>query len=238
MFRKSFLVLIALILAVPLYSQTVDDILAKSQKASGYDVHGKDLTSLKITGKMSMMGMDMDIIIFNKKPYFKRTEIDIMGSKMITACNETEGWAINPMAGSSKAEKLPDSIFQKTKDQNDFLSDKWGDYKAKGIKIELLGKETVNDKECYKLDVTSKAGDKSLVYLGTADYLPWMMKMNESQMGRDTEVEVYMSDYKNISGIMIPHTINTKAAGQEMKMTFEKVETNIPMGDDLFSMPK
>ena len=47
-----------------------------------------------------------------------------------------------------------------------------------------------------------------------------------------------MSDYKNVSGILIPHSINTKAAGQEMKMTFVKVEANIPMGDDLFTMPK
>ena len=57
--------------------------------------------------------------------------------------------------------------------------------------------------------------------------------------GSDIETESFLSDYKDESGRMMPHTIETgmKGSPQRQKLVIEKVECNPALADSLFAMP-
>lgn len=50
-------------------------------------------------------------------------------------------------------------------------------------------------------------------------------------------VEVFISDYKEVDGILIPHKAILKALGLESILTIERVEHNVNMPEDIFRLP-
>jgi hypothetical protein len=53
------------------------------------------------------------------------------------------------------------------------------------------------------------------------------------------EVETTFSDYKDVDGYMQPFSIEQGAKGmpQKQKMTFTKIELNVPLDDSRFAFP-
>ncbi|MFA6571158.1 MAG: outer membrane lipoprotein-sorting protein [Bacteroidota bacterium] len=238
MFKSILVLLIAALIAIPAKSQTADEIIQKSLKASGYSQNAKSINTLKITGKMTMMGMEMTFVIKNKKPAKNKMEMEIMGQTMVQCINGDDSWMINPMSGSNKAEKLPKEQVEKAKNQNDFLNNALDDYKAKGTTIDYLGKENFDGKACYKLKVKTKDGEESLMYIDSQNDLAYAINKKMSAMGKEMEITMYFKDYKKVGEILMAHTIDTKADGQDqMQMVWEKVEVNIPIPDEDFNMP-
>ena len=51
--------------------------------------------------------------------------------------------------------------------------------------------------------------------------------------------ETFLSDYKEVDGLMVPHTIEQKMDGQTaMVIKTEKVELNPQIDKNIFSLPK
>ena len=65
------------------------------------------------------------------------------------------------------------------------------------------------------------------------------MKTNSSvdQMGTTQNVDTFLSDYTDISGVVLPKKTSMMANGMEaMNMTFDKVEVNVPIEDSIFKV--
>jgi len=57
--------------------------------------------------------------------------------------------------------------------------------------------------------------------------------------GTELEVETTFSDYKDVDGYMEPFSVEQGAKGmpQKQKMTFTKIEMNVPIDDSRFAVP-
>ena len=52
-------------------------------------------------------------------------------------------------------------------------------------------------------------------------------------------VSSFMSDYKEVDGVMMAHAIETRTGGSPIaQIVINKVETNVEIEDSLFKMPK
>jgi hypothetical protein len=53
------------------------------------------------------------------------------------------------------------------------------------------------------------------------------------------ETEQTVSDYKQVGGLLLPHSFESGAKGrpEKQKVTIDKVELDAPIDDSLFSMP-
>jgi hypothetical protein len=51
-------------------------------------------------------------------------------------------------------------------------------------------------------------------------------------------METFPSDYKEVSGLIVPMKTTTKAQGMQLVMNFTKVEVDTPMDDSLFGINK
>jgi outer membrane lipoprotein-sorting protein len=105
------------------------------------------------------------------------------------------------------------------------------DYKAKGRTVELAGAEDVAGSPAWKLKVTQKDGGVDYMYIDTKSYL--MVRSASMHIG----VTVDFGDYRPVNGLMMPFSMEQTAAPGTVKMTVEKIETNVPVDEAVFRMP-
>lgn len=231
--------LVALV-AVPASAQSVDDVIAKAFVAQGGIEKMKAVQSVRMTGKMAMgPGMEAPITIEIKRPRSLRVEISIQGMTIVQAYDGTTGWMLNPMSGRTTPEALPSEMIKMVDEQAD-MDGPLMDYRAKGHTAELLGKETAEGTECYKVRLTEKDGDVSIFYFDTESFLGVKQETRRTIRGSEVDSETIVSDWKLVDGVMYPFSIDSgqKGAPARQKMTIAKIETNVALDDARFQMPK
>ncbi|HEY2171347.1 MAG TPA: hypothetical protein VGJ30_17100, partial [Candidatus Angelobacter sp.] len=68
------------------------------------------------------------------------------------------------------------------------------------------------------------------------------LKTSAKTMAHGTEIELesVLSDYKEVDGLKFPFSIEQHQIGgdgPEQKITFKKIELNVPVDDSIFKMP-
>ncbi len=217
------------------HAQTADEIIAKYVDAIGGKEKISQVKSVRIESSLSVMGNEAPSVttVLNGKGY--RNETDFNGQMIIQCFNEQGGWSINPMAGGTSAEALPDEQYKIGKDQMD-VGGALYDYAAKGSKVELTGKDGNN----YKIKLVSKDNAETNYVLDGSTYYITKITKKGNMMGQDVEVVVNLSDYKKTDfGYVIPYTIQTNIGDQfSLTATVKKVDINGTVDPAIFAMPK
>jgi len=244
MYRKIVLTLLPLAMCGAAFAQdapSVDDLVAKNVTARGGADKLKAIQDEKVTGTMTAPnGMQLPLTIYVKRPGLLRMEMNLQGAAIVTAFDGANAWSINPMMGATEPKLAGDSESQSVRNNAEsFLDGPLYDYKARGAKIEYVGKEDVEGSPAYKLKVTTKQGTSMDVYLNAKTYLECRSTAKVTQMGQEMVVDSYPGDYKPENGVIMPHTTSSKMNGTPMmKLSMDKIEVNLPMDDAMFKMPK
>ena len=218
---------------------TVDQIIAKNIEAHGGLEKIKAQKTLRFSGRMTLgPGLEAPAVMEQKRPGSFRLEITLQGLTAVQAYDGQTGWQINPFAGKKDPELMGEDDLKEAQEQAD-IDGPLIDYKAKGNKVELVGREKVEGSDAYKLKVTLKNGDVHYFYLDADTFLE--IKEESKRMIRGTEVEgeTTFGDYKEEGGVMMPHSFESgpKGSTQKQHITIEKVEINPPIEDARFKLP-
>jgi outer membrane lipoprotein-sorting protein len=242
MLRKSLFGILVLALLTPMATiaaaQTADELVAKNIAAKGGMDKLKSVKSMRASGKMvGMQGMEFPFVMTNKRPKSTKIEFTFQGMTGMQVYDGKTAWMSMPFAGKKEPEVMPAEQAKDMEEQADF-DGPLVDYKTKGNTVELVGKEQVEGADAYNLKVTLKNGDVRNIYLDAETYLE--IKVASKRMVRGTEVEgeSYLSDYKEVEGLMMPHVMENAQKGSAMrqKLVIEKVEINPVIDDSIFSM--
>jgi outer membrane lipoprotein-sorting protein len=227
------------LVAIPASAQTLDEILAKNLQARGGADKLKAVQTIRLTGTMTVgPGMEAPFVVEQKRPNLVRTDFTIQGMTGSQAYDGKTGWQIMPFGGRKDAEPMPEDQLKQVEEQADF-DGPLVDYKVKGHKVELIGKEKVEGSDAWKLKVTLKNGDTRYLYLDADQYLEIRTEGKTTVRGTEIESQSTIGDYKEVNGIMIPFAVEQGAKGspQKMKMTIQKAELNVPIDGARFKMP-
>lgn len=217
---------------------TVDALIAKNLQAKGGEAKLKAIQSMRMSGRVSIQGMELPMTITAKRPNLMRQEMQIQDKKIVTAFDGEKAWWINPMTGSETAQELTGPQADMAKDQSDF-DGALIDWKAKGHTVELAGTEDVGGVKTHKLKVTKKNGQVQYFYLDPESGIEVKTATQMPQGGTTMSVETELSDYRSIDGIMLPHALKTSINGsQTASITVDKIELNVPLEETLFKLPK
>ncbi len=219
-------------------AQTVDEILTTMLENTGGVDNWKAVKTRKTIAKMGMQGMEFQGTIYEKHPNQQRIEIDIQGMQLIQAYDGETAWWINPMQGGMDPQKMPAEMAEQMTSQK--FESEFIDYKEKGHTIELLGKKDVDGTECFELKMTLKEGDVQYHYVDTESFAVIMFKMAiKAGPAKGQEAMTYLSDYQEVGGLMIPHSMESKVGGQTMqKITVESIALNPELENKFFAYPK
>ncbi len=238
MFRRILLALAIPVLLCSLASaQSVDDVIAKNNKARGGLDKLKAAKTMKISAKMFMQGMEAPATLMFKRPGKVRIEFTLQGMTGIQAYDGTTAWMIMPFMGKTEAEKMTAEDAKDVEEQSDF-DGPLVDYKDKGNKVELVGKEDMEGTPVYKIRVTLKSGDIRDIFIDGENFLEVKESSKRKTQGAEIEIDTYMSDYKEVGGLMLPHAMESKVKDQTVsQITISKIDLNGDLPDSLFKMP-
>ena len=242
--RSASIVLIAAGLAAaaiqPAHAQTVDDVIAKNLEARGGIEKIKAVKSVLVSGRMTLMGAGEAPFTWKwKRPSMLRLEFTLQGMTAVQAYDGKAGWMVMPFLGKTDPEPMGEEELKQIDEQSDF-DGPLVDYKEKGNQVELLGKESVEGTDAWKLKLTRKNGDVTILYLDAESSLEIKTEAKRMIRGVEMEIESSQGDYKEVGGLLIPHSIESRPKGAPggQTITFDKIELNpeVPASD--FAMPE
>ncbi|HXA17646.1 MAG TPA: hypothetical protein VN380_11680 [Thermoanaerobaculia bacterium] len=241
MSRKTLLSLCAVaLLAVSAFGQTADEILEKNLKAMGGKDKIKALQSMRITGTMKMGPMEAPFTMTKMRPSNSRMDFTIQGMTGTQAYDGTTGWSLIPFGGNKDPQKMTEEQVKDVRVDADFDGPTF-DYKAKGNKVEYVGKEDVEGTPTYKLHVTTKDGKESNDYFDAETYLMIRSEGVRNVQGQELEVVTTYGDYKTVEGITIAHSMENHVKGKEsmggQALNITKIDLNPKIDKAIFAMP-
>lgn len=230
-------IIVTIIFATSLYSQTVDEILAEHYNAVGQEKLLATNTVM-MKGKIIQQQFEIPFTSFQKRPMNFRSEAEFQGMKILSGFDGTKGWSVNPMMGSTDPQPMTEEQIDRMKIQADY-DGMFYNYKEKGYTIDFMGKENVDDMETYVLKLTRPNGDIVTAYIDAENYILLKIKSQMKIQGVETEAETIFSNYKMVNDILNPFAIETKMNGETaMQMSFDEISYDTDMPDSMFEMPE
>ena len=231
----------AVILPVrPVSAQTLDEIIEMNLKAKGGIEKIRATETVRMTGTISArdpVGQEMkaNMIILAKRPNLMRRETTVDKQPMVMAFDGQMFWMAR---GDQLPQQLPAPQAAYAIQDAEFDS-VFVDYKQKGHKIALAGKETLDGKPVYHLKVAKKNGPAQDFYLDAQTGLEKKISVRIEAPERQPILFVTeMSDYRDVDGRQIPFKTQQSQNGVTVStVSLEKVEFNVPADDSLFRMP-
>ncbi len=224
--------------AAVLQSQTAADVVGKYYQAAGGLDKMKAVNAMRVTGRMTMgQGMEAPFTRITKRPNLVRVEFTVQGMTGIQAFDGQTGWMLMPFMGQTAPQLMPGDLTKTMQEEAEF-DGPLVDYQARGIQVDLVGKEQVEGADAYKLKVTLKGGDVSYYYLDAKTYLPLRAESQRTFQGQQFNIVSVLGDYRSEGGLMIPHSLQVSGQGPGAQtFVIEKVELNPSLKDDDFKMP-
>jgi outer membrane lipoprotein-sorting protein len=215
---------------------TLDQVVAKHYEAIGGKDAWKSLQGMKQTGKLSMAGMEAPFTAYSKRPNKQRSEFEIQGMKGVQVFDGADGWMVMPFMGSNDPQPMPKEMVDLLASNAD-IEGVLVDWAAKGHQVELVGKEDVEGTPAYRLRVKLQGGSQVDYLLDAEHFVTLQMRTKATFQGTEMEVVSNLSNYKEVGGLMIPHSMSTTSPMGEQVVTFDVVEVNLAIDDSLFVKP-
>ena len=231
--KKTLFILTGLIAVTVINAQSLDEIVKNYSVAMKADKLAS-VTSIKITGKMSVMGMEMPMVMFMKNPNKIKVIYSFNGQDMVTVFDGEKGYMVNPMMGSNDPVELKGDQLAQVQKNNAFKNEMINYFKNGQLTLE--GEENVNNKPAFKLKV-NVGNSPIFMFLDKESFMLVKTSANVEQMGTSMNVDSYMTDYVDIDGVVMPKKTTAMANGMETAViTYDKIEVNIQMDDSVFKI--
>jgi hypothetical protein len=232
-------IIASLLISVALTNaQTVDDIIAKNIAARGGEQKLEAFKTVRISGKLTQGGFQAAFVQEIKRPGKVREETIIQGMALVDAYDGKVGWQVSPFEGRKDPDLLSDDDRKGLVEDSD-IDGQLVDYKNKDHRAELIGHDSVEGTDCYKIRLTLSTGDVRYYYLDADSFLELKVETERKIRGTVRYQETLYGDYEQIDGVYFPMAmeIGTKGESQHAKLTVDRVEVNVPVADSRFTMP-
>ncbi|MDG2172251.1 MAG: outer membrane lipoprotein-sorting protein [Flavobacteriaceae bacterium] len=244
---KRILVLIALVCSYSINAQTVDEIISNYFENTGGVENWEKIEGVKMSAKVNQGGMEIPIEIVQLKSGKMMTTINFQGQSIKQGVFDGEVlWSTNFM--TQKAEKSDEEAINMVKNEMNQFPDPFLNYKEKGFTAELMGTETVDGAETFKIKLTTtpniiegkEVPSVSYYFFDNENFVP--IQIQEEIMegpGKGMVSEVKMSDYQEAGDVYMPYSMTQGVKGQPgAPITMDSIEINPTVDDSEFAFPE
>lgn len=214
---------------------TAEAVLTRFVEVTGGRAAYEKLRSEQARGSVEVVGMGLrgTIVARAAPPDKSYSSLDIAGiGRAEEGTYDGVAWENSSVqgprvkSGEERAAALRESAF------NSHI--RWKELYAKA---ELAGIEDVEAKPCYKVVLTPSEGKPVTQYYDKPSGL--LVKVAAtvvSPMG-DIPSETFIGDYKDVGGVLTPHSLRHKVMTQEIQIRIESVQYNGDLPPDAFDPP-
>jgi len=230
------------------HAQTAEEIVDNYIENIGGQSAWSKVKSMTVTGVGRQQGVDYPFVATYMEDGRYVINVDIQGTSFIVEAFDGENaWAMNFQTQKAEALDSESSINTKNESKDGIVSPLFN-YKEKGYKIELVGKETWEGSEVFKLKLTKTPAlvdgkeeeNVEFFFFDTENFVPLASEaVILNGQGKGATGQTVYSDYQEVDGLYIAFSQIDKFNGQVgLEMLMKKVEFNTEVDDSIFKMPK
>lgn len=210
---------------------TADSVVNMYIKAMGGKKNLSKVKDVAIYYDATIPGAPMKIsaVSMKKRPNKFKMELSAegMGTLNKTIFDGTSG----STSGMGGAQDLEGEALEEIKKQGEFYPEL--NYLSEDYTLKLTHMDKVGDEEVYVMEVTDKDGNKTSEYYSAKSGLKLKEETTEEGPQGPMTVSQNYSDYKEVKGVMFPHTM-VMEQGQQIKMTVTDIKVNSGLKDSEF----
>lgn len=234
--------------ALTINAQTAEEIVdTYIENIGGIEAWSK-IESMKVTGIGRQQGVDYPFVATMMKDGRTIIDIDLQGNSFVVEAFDGENaWSMNFQTQKAEAADSESSLNYKN-EAEDVMPDAFANYKDKGYKVELIGKETWEGTEVFKIKLIKKPvlvdgkeeENVAIFFFDTENFVPLASEsLVMSGPAKGASQQTVMSDYQEVNGLYLPFTTIEKFNGQvQLEMLYKTVEFNTEIDESIFVMPK
>lgn len=240
-------VLVTLICSYTINAQTVDEIIDNYFENTGGVENWEKIEGVKMSAKVNQGGMEIPIEIVQLKSGKMMTTINFQGQSIKQGVFDGEVlWSTNFM--TQKAEKSDEESTNMIKNEMNQFPDPFLNYKEKGFTVELVGTETVDGSETFKIKLTTtpniiegkEVPSIAYYFFDNENFVP--IQVHEEITvgpGKGMVSEIKLSDYQEAGNIYMPFSMTQGVKGQPgAPITMDSIEINPTVDDSEFAFPE
>ena len=240
-------VLVTLICSYTINAQTVDEIIDNYFENTGGVENWEKIEGVKMSAKVNQGGMEIPIEIVQLKSGKMMTTINFQGQSIKQGVFDGEVlWSTNFM--TQKAEKSDEEATNMVKNEMNQFPDPFLNYKEKGFTAELVGTETVDGSETFKIKLTTtpniiegkEVPSIAYYFFDNENFVP--IQVHEEITvgpGKGMVSEIKLSDYQEAGDIYMPFSMTQGVKGQPgAPITMDSIEVNPTVDDSEFAFPE
>jgi len=235
-------------------SLSAEQIVAKNIEARGGLQAWRAVRTMSYSGKVDAGGEENPQLPFTmelKRPRKTRLEIEFAHDTAIQVYDGANGWKLRPFLGRKDVEPYNAEELKSSAMESD-LDGPLVDYASKGTRVELAGVDPVEGHDAYKLKLVLRGGQVRHLWIDAKTFLEVKIEGAPRRMdGKMHPVEIYYREFGPVSGLTVPHLLETKVLGltpprtrpkgkmrpNSYKMTIENVVLNPNLDDSRFTKP-
>jgi len=219
-------------------AQTVDEIIAKNIQARGGLEKLKAVKTVRMTAKINQGGFRATVLQENLRPNKVREEFVIQGMAQVEAYDGKTAWQVSPFEGRKDPNLVSADDAKHLLEDSD-LDGQLVDYRNKDHRAELIGHDSVEGTDCFKIKLTMANGDVRYYYIDTDSFLELKIETERNIRGAIQYGETLLGDYEKVDGVYYPFAVDSGEKGSQfhMRIAVEKVEVNVPLDGARFTMP-
>ncbi|MDN5203588.1 insulinase family protein [Fulvivirgaceae bacterium BMA10] len=212
---------------------TADKVIANYIKAIGGKSKLESVKNLQTVSEASLQGQTMTITTANSAPDKAYVSV-VFGGVMEVQKVVFDG---NSLGNWTQGQRAPEDA-EKTKDAAvEYAMFAELLYKEHNVKRELTGVENIDGKEAYAIELTYPSGSKVLNHYSVESGLK--IRQTSTVQGPQGEITqaVDITDYKEVDGILIPHTMKIPIGpGMKIDANIKSIDINKGVDESLFKI--
>ncbi len=230
-----------LVFGTSVFAQTADEIIANYFEITGGKENWTKLKGIKMNAVASAQGMEIPVEIIQTAEGKQAVIINFQGQTITQLAFDGETmWSTNFM--TMQAEKSDNEATENMKKTiGDFPSPLFN-YKKRGYSAELMGTETIEGTETFKIKFTQKP---LLVDGKEEPNISYYYFDSETSIIIQTETEIKqgpmagqknistMSEYEEVGGLYFPFSMGMMGQSIQIK----SIELNPTLDDSIFAFP-
>ncbi len=234
---KTLTIAFLLTAIVPVSAQTADEVINNYFENTGGKTNWENLKGIKMSATASAQGMEIPVEIYQTKDGKQLVKINFQGQEITQFAFDGENmWTTNFM--TMQPEKSDAESTANMKKQSKDFPSPFLNYKDKGFTIEMIGKETKEGKETFKLKLTQspimvdgvEQPNVSYHYFDTETFVPIVSESEIAQGPMKGQMNIStMSDYQEVSGLYFPFALSMAGQGIQIKEIVLNPEIDMAM---------
>ncbi len=217
--------------------QNIDQVISGYVKFIGGEKNWSKIKTITTSGEYNYGGAAFPFTTLSKAPNQYKFIVPFNGKHYTQSFDGTKGWKIDAFKGETQPTLLSGKPAMALANEADVeLEDALINYKAKGHQAALEGNETIEGKDCLKVNFIRKTGEIETYFFDVKNYSLVMKRATSKNIELEASLlSTSYSDYRDVEGIKIPFKAISKANGQTiLTITIDKVELNKPIADSEF----